>query len=108
MTEKEVSQQDFLSHTRKEEEVVIFYLVEHGQVSSGQFKLSRDIFLGPVIHERQTYKQTKKSCEFLFLLLRSPLQTPFLTRLKNRKEAVGDERTGSGYKLDFDLLRDCH
>lgn len=66
MTEKEVSQQDFPSHTRKEEEVVIFYLVEHGQVSSGQFKLSRDIFLGPVIHERQTDKKKKLRVSFSF------------------------------------------
>lgn len=38
--------------------------------------------------------------------IRSSLQRPCLrvSFLLNRKEAVGDERSGSGYKLDFDLL----
>lgn len=92
MTEKEVSQQDFLSHTRKEEEeVVIFYLVEHGQVSSGQFKLSRDIFLGPVIHERQT-DQKKKAASFFYFVV--PYKRPFWRGWKTGKRPLGMNELG--------------
>lgn len=95
MTEKEVSQQDFPSHTRKEEEVVIFYLVEHGQVSSGQFKLSRDIFLGPVIHERQTDRQTKKkAASFFFFYFVVPYKRPFWRGWKTGKWPLGMNELG--------------